>query len=124
MARNQTIRIRPVVLQADVEALIPLRTMSDYAPVNPAYAKSIAEAKLSAMRAAQDAELIAQSALATARDVAAAAEWDYHNTMLGVKSQVIAQYGNDSNELQSFGLKKKSERKMPVRRQKPALEKA
>jgi hypothetical protein len=36
--------------------------------------------------------------------------------MLGVKAQVIAQYGHDSDEVQSLGLKKKSEHKRPTRK--------
>ena len=53
------------------------------------------------------------AALDTARDDAAAAEWAFHNAMLGGKDQVKAQFGDDSNELQSLGLKKKSEYKSP-----------
>jgi len=48
------------------------------------------------------------------------AEWDFHDAMLGVKEQVVAQYGNDSDAVQSLGLTKKSERKSPVRRAQPA----
>ena len=36
--------------------------------------------------------------------------------MLGVKDQVTAQFGRDSNEVQSIGLKKASERKAPQRK--------
>ena len=38
--------------------------------------------------------------------------------MLGVKDQVTAQFGRDSNEVQALGLKKVSERKAPRRRAK------
>jgi hypothetical protein len=58
----------------------------------------------------------AVQALATARDLAAAAEWALHDGMLGAKAQVIAQYGPDSNAVQLLGLKRKSERRRPVRR--------
>ena len=43
------------------------------------------------MRAAQEAELHAQNALSAARDAAVAAQWEYHNIVLGVKTQVLAQ---------------------------------
>ncbi len=39
-----------------------------------------------------------------------AAEWAFHNAVLGVKDQVKAQYGKDSDELQSVGLTKESEK--------------
>jgi len=37
-----------------------------------------------------------------------------------VKTQVRAQYGEDSNELAALGLKKKSEKKSPTRRPRSA----
>jgi hypothetical protein len=40
--------------------------------------------------------------------------------MLGVKEQVVTQYGDDSDALQSLGLTKKSERKSPARRAQTA----
>jgi len=39
-----------------------------------------------------------------------------HNAILGAKTQVLAQYGADSDAIQSLGLKKKSERKRPTGR--------
>jgi hypothetical protein len=63
------------------------------------------------MLAAQEAETQAAAALAAARDDAVAAEWSYHNLVLGMKDQVLAQFGRDSNEAQAVGLKKKSEYK-------------
>ncbi len=120
MARNQNERIRPVQLQADLDVLTALRSFSDYVPANPAYALQKLESSLTGMKSAQDAELAAANALASARDAASAAEWDFHNPMLGAKDQVVAQYGKDSNELQSMGLKKVSERKAPKRKAKKA----
>jgi len=115
MAKNQTIRVRPPVLQVDLAALTALQSFGDYAPAKSDYAKEALAQKLAAMKSAQEAEVNAQNALAAARDSATAAEWDFHNLMLGVKDQVIAQYGKDSDQVQSLGLKKKSERKAPRR---------
>ncbi len=50
----------------------------------------------------------------------AAAEWRFHEVMLGAKDQVIAQYGVNSDQVQALGLKKKSERKRPVQAAKSA----
>ena len=118
MAKNQTVRIRPIILQEDLNALTALQAIANYTPANTAYAKTAIAAKLTAMKAAQDAEVNAQNALDTARDAANAAEWDFHNLLLGAKDQVIAQYGKDSDQIQALGLKKKSERKAPARRGK------
>ena len=118
MPRNQNNRIRPVQLQADLDALTALRSIEDYAPANSAYALPSAENVLTGLKSAQDSELAAQNALASARDTAAAAEWEFHNFILGVKEQIIAQYGKNSNQVQSLGLKKKSEYKAPRRKSK------
>jgi hypothetical protein len=40
--------------------------------------------------------------LATARDAAAGAEWDFHNTMLAIKEQVIAKFGKSSDQVQAW----------------------
>jgi hypothetical protein len=47
-----------------------------------------------------------------------AGEWEFHNLMLGVKDQVIAQFGKDSTQVQAVGLKRKSEYSRPQRRAK------
>ena len=118
MAKNQNVRLKPVQLQADLDALIALNGFAVYTPANTAYAKTEVAARQTAMKAAQDAEIAAQNALGTARDAAAAAEWEFHNAMLGVKEQVIAQFGKSSDQVQALGLKKKTEYKTPARRGK------
>lgn len=40
-----------------------------------------------------------------------ALQWNFHDLILGVKSQVKTLYGPDSDEVASLGLKKKFERK-------------
>ena len=68
------------------------------------------------MEAARLAEVRATQALAAARDAAAAAEWALHESVLGARAQVLAQYGPDASAVQLLGLKRKSERKRPARR--------
>ena len=109
MAKNQNKRLAPALIQTDLDSYTAWLGISTYSP-----------AKYTAFKAAQDAELAAQVALATARDAAAAAEWDFHNTMLAVKEQVIAQFGKSSDQVQALGLKKKTEYKTPVRKAKAA----
>ena len=116
MAKDQTRRLRPIQLQADQDALTAIQNLGDYQPANPAYKAEKLGTALSSMQSAQQAEVNAANALAAARDSAVAAEWSFHNAMLGVKEQVVAQYGNDSDAVQSLGLTKKSERKSPVRK--------
>ena len=119
---NQTRRIRPELLTADESAFAALQTMTGYAPANQAYALPAVTAAQAALRSARAAEAQAEAALAAARDEAVAREWEFHNLLLGVKDQVTAQFGRDSNEVQALGLKKASERKAPQRRPKGETE--
>jgi hypothetical protein len=48
-------------------------------------------------------------------DASRAAEWAFHNAVLAMKEVVRGQFGSDSNEARAVGLKKKSDRKRPVR---------
>ena len=113
---NESKRLRPAQIAEDESGFAALQTMEGYAPANPAYsleAVSTAHAELLAARAAE-----AQTAAAAdaARDNAVAKEWNFHNRMLGVKDQVTAQFGRNSNQVQAVNLKKASERKAPQRR--------
>jgi hypothetical protein len=49
------------------------------------------------------------------QDAAVAKEWAFHNLVLGAHKQVVAQFGDDSDEVQAIGLEKKSEYKAPGR---------
>ena len=116
MASNPNYRLPAPVLDADRDALLALKDLSDFKPVNPAHSAESLSALEAALTRAEEAERRAQKALAAARDAATAAGWEFHNTLIGAKSMVIAQYGNDSAAVQAIGLKKRSERKRPVRR--------
>ncbi len=117
---NENKRLRPAQIEADRAAFEALKTIAGYAPANPAFALAkIAEAE-AAMREAQAAEARAAAEAEARRDDATGSEWEFHNLMIGVKDQVTAQFGRDSNEVQSVGRKKSSERKAPTRRAKPS----
>jgi hypothetical protein len=113
MAKDETRRIAPSVLEDDSNALTAIKAMTDYAPANSEYSVDNLNNKQSIMNEAHRAELLAKNAYMAARDASNYAQWNFHKSILGAKSQVIAQYGDDSNEVQSLGLKKKSERKRP-----------
>ncbi|HEY0733309.1 MAG TPA: hypothetical protein VGD69_00260 [Herpetosiphonaceae bacterium] len=116
MAYNQNRRIRPDTLQEDRDALIAVQNLRGYTPANTSYAPDQLQTAYAAMEQARAAEITAQNALDAARAASIRAEWNFHNAMLGVKDQVIAQYGADSDAVASLGLKRKSERKRPARR--------
>ena len=113
MAKNQTIRLRPSYRKADLAACTALIEMDDYQPADPVHSREALRAVRDHMRAAQEEERHLRAALAAARDAATAAEWDLHNAVLGAKQEVIAQFGDDSPQVQTLGLKRKSERARP-----------
>ena len=111
MARDETKRLNPSLLEEDKDSFAGLKTITDYAPANPAYAVPAIATAEEQMLAAQEIEAQAAAALKTARDNAVAAEWNYHNKILGSKDQVTAQYGRNSNQVQVVNRKKTSEYK-------------
>jgi hypothetical protein len=109
MAKDETKRIAPGILQADRDSLAALKTITGYSPLNPEFNSQALDAALAEMDAAQRAEAQALATAAAARDDAAAKEWACHNKVVGMRDQVIAQFGRESNEAQSVGRKKPSE---------------
>jgi hypothetical protein len=116
MAKNESKRLNQAALEADKTAFAALQTITGYAPANPAFALSAISAAQAALAAAQAAEAQTAAAAAAARDDAVAREWAFHNLMLGAKDQVVAQFGRDSNEVQTVGRKKVSEFKPRARK--------
>lgn len=116
MAKDETKRMMPSVIQADKDSFAALGANAEYAPANPAYTVLAIGTAQTEMNTAQQLDSQAVAAAAAARDNAVAKEWNFHNLMLGAKDQVIAQFGRDSNEAQAIGLKKKSEYKPRTRK--------
>jgi hypothetical protein len=111
MAKNETIRVTQKTQTDDINAFDALNDISDYNPANPNFTIANGNSAKDNMIKLQAAETQANAAAKAARDNAVAAEWDFHNFILGAKTQVIAQYGDSSNQIQGMGLKKKTEYK-------------
>ena len=117
MALNQNKRLSPKIILADKDSLAAIRTLSPaYAPSQSAFSVANMDAKVTAMTAANEVEAQKKGEFDAARDGANASEWAFHNAVLGAKDAVVSQYGEDSDQVQAIGLKKKSERKRPTRR--------
>ncbi len=98
-----------------------LLTITGYTPANAAYSTANGTTKYTGMTTKEATETQTRAAADAARYDATSAKWDFHNYVLGMKDQVRAQFGADSNELQAVGLKrKKSEHKKPSRKAAPA----
>jgi len=109
-------RLRAEDIDAVSSALEALADMTDYQPLNDTYTADKVQSLGVAMEHAQRAEARAQRMLDAARDAAQASEWAAYYAILGVKRQIVAQYGPDSDQVRAIGLKKASDRKRPVRR--------
>src|SRR5215212_3318131 len=113
MANTPTRRITPGALQADLESYAALQAVESYAPANGKCELGALATLKQKMEARQTAETQAAGALAAARDAAAETEWEFHGVIIDAKTQVEAQFGSNSDQLQSLGRKKKSEYARP-----------
>lgn len=102
-------RLSKKVLQEDRESYAALQAITSYKPANAAFELTNIDVSFNAMNTKQTTEVQKKADAAAASDDAADSEYFFHNNVLGAKAQIAAQYGDDSNEYQSLGLKKKSE---------------
>ncbi len=116
MAKDEVKRQSQSTLKGDVDSLSALKEIKDYRPFKPEYEVAPLALLKDDMEKKQELETQLEKAWKNARDDANDAEWAFHNGILGAKDQVVAQFGVDSNQVQSIGLKKKSEYKRPGRR--------
>ena len=102
------------MLQKDVDAFAAIKTLTPaYAPSDSHFTAALMTTGQTNMGTAQGTEVTKKGEFAAARDAANAAEWAFHNLVIGARDQVRAQYGEDSDQVQAIGLKKKSEYKRP-----------
>ena len=116
MAKNETRPLRPAQLAADRDAFDALQGIENYTPANPAYTTEKIKTLHDRVDDAQREATQAQADADAKRAALMAAEWEFHNAMLNTKVQVDAQFGSNSDQVASLGMKKKSEYKSPTRR--------
>lgn len=122
MAKNQHKRLPPGKIEADENGFAALQTINGYTPINSTYSLDAVRSAHEELRNMRRAAAAAQAQAQAARESAVAKEWEFHNLMLGVKEQVIAQFGKDSGEVEALGLKRKSDYKPPKRRSSAGAE--
>ncbi len=116
MPDPKTRSIKPALLAADRQSFAALQNVTGYAPANPAYSVASATQSLTDLDAKLAKVAQAEAAAKAARDEAVAAAWAFHDIIIGVKDSVSAQFGKDSNEVQTVGRKKQSEYKKSTRK--------
>ena len=115
MPNNANRRLPAHVLQADLDCITALKAIEGYAPSNPADSLAAITDLQTRVAAAEEREFHLANSYAAARDETLALQNERHDRVKSVKNQVRAQFGNDSNQVASLGLKKASERKAPKR---------
>lgn len=108
-------RLTPAVINQDVDAYNGFRTIDGYSTKRPTATPDALQQTYQTMLAQQQVETEKLALYRAASDAARLAEWEFHNAVLAMKEVVKGQFGSDSNEAQSVGLKKKSDRKRPTR---------
>ncbi|TFI51818.1 hypothetical protein BLD44_024120 [Mastigocladus laminosus UU774] len=114
--QNTTSRLRPQILSKDIDSFHGLQTIVNYETTRADASVENLQQAYQAMLTFQQAETEKLILYRAAADNARLAEWEFHNAVLAMKEFVRGQYGSDSDEAQAVGLKKKSERKRPNRK--------
>jgi hypothetical protein len=115
---NETTGVRSTELKKDEFAYNALPAIMGYKPANELCTVESVNGLYQQMKSMQQLKVQKEGEFKSACDAASQAERSFHDVILQVKNQVRAQFGDNSNELQSLGLKKKSERKAPKRKPK------
>ena len=115
MSKTTTRRLPADVLQADLDCITALKMNQGYAPTNPADSLEAITEIQTRVAGAEDHEFHLANGYAAARDDTTALQHLRHERVKSIKNQIRAQFGDDSNEVASIGLKKSSERKPPKR---------
>ena len=102
-------RVTAQEADADIDSYLALKAIPGYTPHNPAHSVEAATAAYNELLAAEEDVLLAENALAAARDAVMDGRRALRNVILGAKNEVRVIYGVSSNELASLGIKKKSD---------------
>jgi hypothetical protein len=111
MANPKTRQLTPAELQDDLEAFAGLEGISGYTPANSEYSVAKGATLKATMQGSQTSETQKYNDWQAARDKKVADQWAFHDFIRNARVQVKAQFGEDSDEVASTGLKKKSEYK-------------
>ena len=113
--QNTSRRLAAQLLNQNVDSLNGFNTIQGYSTQRQEATPIALQQTYQAMLASQQAETEKLALYRAAADAARLAEWEFHNAVLAMKEVVRGQFGADSTEAQSVGLKKKSDRKRPTR---------
>lgn len=117
MPTQSPYRLNTGTIDKDRKIIEAIETLPDYAPSNPEHSLAAVQQLQAELVAAQANEQRIQRELVAAREQVSQAAWALHERVADVKVYVEYQYGRDSVALHAVGLKRRSERKRPARRE-------
>lgn len=118
MADKKTRQLTPEELQEDIDSFAGLEGIPNYDPANSVYNLLIGTALREAMQGSETKEVQDYGTWQATRDKKVADQWAFRDYVRNARIQVKAQFGENSDEVQKVGLKKKSEYKSPTKKKK------
>lgn len=119
MADSKTRQLSPSELQEDLDTFAGLEGIEGYAPANEEYTLAKGSVLKTTMQASEALEIQKYNEWQASRDKKVADQWKFHDYNRNARIQVKAQFGENSDEVASTGLKKKSEYKSPKKKTLP-----
>ena len=117
----KTLRMAPAEVQEIRDLITALRAIPTYSPHDQGVTVAALEAKLTEREGKHTTERLKENEAAAARDATAASEVELRDLRKRARLQVAAQFGKDSDELATTGVKKESEyKKRGANKPKPA----
>ncbi|MGC2237404.1 MAG: hypothetical protein WA584_14675 [Pyrinomonadaceae bacterium] len=119
MADKKTRQMSPAELQEDLDIFAGLEGIAGYTPANDEYKLVNGTALKTMMQASEAMEIQKYNEWQAARDKKVTDQWAFHDYNRNAKTQVKAQFGENSDEVAATGMKKKSEYKSPKKKTPP-----
>ena len=107
---SESTQVSPKQALKDIESYLAFTALTDYRSNNPAHSRDAADLAYKNLREAELHAITTQAAADAASDALAKARRDLHDVILGIKNEIRALYGPNSDQVAALGLKKKSER--------------
>jgi hypothetical protein len=120
MPRSRNYPLSAPIVASDRQTVKALKNIADYNPHSTDHSLAALQNLDQALEQAEEELSRARLLFDTARSKVAELSWALHNSVLGAKSEVLAQFGPDSQAVYAIGLTRKSDRKRPTRRSAPA----
>lgn len=105
-------------LESDRGTIKALKDIATYAPRKTEHSLEALLVHEANVAAAEDELQRARRAYEAARLKMAMVSWAMHDSVVGARVEVVAQFGSDAAEVQAIGMTRKSARKRPARRQR------